>query len=129
MAYQMFKRHFFLLFIALMIISMTPGSAFAGFMFGTRIFDENLLSLNTSTGAATSIGPMGYGSVTGLAFDSNNTLFGVDRDSDQLVQINTSTGVAIEVGSQGIGIDTTAGGLAADPNANVMYYTDNNSTK
>jgi len=60
------------------------------------------VTINTSTGAATSVGALGFPFVRGLAFDpSTNTLYGSDFSTDELLTISTSTGAATSVGALG----------------------------
>ena len=71
------------------------------------------------TGGTTSVGPLGFGRVEGLAFDPlSTTLYGADADSGQLLTIDTGTGAGTAVGSIGF---TEVYGLAFDPNAGVLY--------
>ena len=52
-------------------------------LYGSDTTTNELLTINTSTGAATSVGPLGFPFVNGLAFDPNtNTLYGSDFATD-----------------------------------------------
>jgi hypothetical protein len=86
-----------LCFVALGI----PGKYAHAVLFGVDDISDQLLSINTTTGAATAVGALGFGRVLGLAFNSSGTLFGVDETTDQLLTINTITGAATAVGSVG----------------------------
>jgi len=89
--------------------------------------DSNLYSINRSTGAATSIGPLGAGLMHGLGFDnSTGTLYGTfgGSASDELYQINTSTGAATFIGNIGFFFPDrrdTVYGLAVHPQTHVLY--------
>ncbi len=94
----------------------------AGILHGSDIITDELLTINTSTGVATSVGALGFGGVEGLAFDPNtNTLYGSDIGTGELLTIDTSTGVGTSVGALGFG---SVGGLAFDPNTNTLYGSD-----
>lgn len=98
-------------------------------LYGVDLSDS-LVTLNTSTGAKTTIGSLGidFPNVASLAFDPiSNTLFGTDIGSDDLVTINTSTGDATLVGDLGFNI---VSGLAFHPTAGpngVLYGIDADS--
>ena len=66
---------------------------------------NGLLQIDTSTGAATEIGPFGscFWAILGLSFNSSGELFGWHNpfESD-LVRINKTTGAATTVGESGI---------------------------
>lgn len=64
---------------------------------------NNLNTINIGTGAATSIGSIGYSSSGDLAFDAGGTLFlsAFSVGSDLLVSLNTSTGAGTAIGSLG----------------------------
>ena len=85
----------------------------AGILHGSDVFSDELLTINTSTGAGTSVGALGFDRVEGLAFDPNtNTLYGSDFDTEKLLTINTSTGAGTPVGALGF---TIVSGLAFVP--------------
>ncbi len=97
----------------------------AGILHGSDVIAADLLTINTSTGAGTSVGALGFVDVQGLAFDRNtNTLYGSTIQTDELLTINTSTGAATSVGLLGFGLVTA---LAFDPNTNTLYGFDNNT--
>ncbi|MCB1085661.1 MAG: hypothetical protein KDM63_01330 [Verrucomicrobiae bacterium] len=77
-----------------------------------------LVTLDLTTGAATTIGAVGYSAGSGgLAFDPNtNTLYHISLIT--LRKINTATGAATIVGSGSI---SNMDGLAFDPNTNTLY--------
>lgn len=83
------------------------------YMIGGRN-NNNLYTLNQTTGAATLIGNHDRHDLFGLAFDTrNNLLYGTHLYGGfELVTLNTLTGAATVVGNMGAGI----GGLAYDSN-------------
>ena len=86
-------------------------------LYGSDVNTNQLLTINTSTGAGAVVGSLGLGEVDvrGLAFDPNtNTLYGSENISDQLLTIETSTGAATVVGSLGLG-NANVNGFAFDP--------------
>jgi hypothetical protein len=86
---------------------------------------DQLVSLDTSTGVGTPIGPLGFAGVVSLAFDpSSGTLYGVDTQTDQLLTIDTSTGACIPVGPVGFSHVIS---LAYDPGADILYASDDPS--
>lgn len=91
-------------------------------LYGINRNFDTLLSINTSTGAGTTIGSLGIDTVAGgLAFDRNsNTLYYNDNTSSSMYSINTTTGAATLIGLNGIGLMQ---GLAFDPNSNTLYAT------
>ncbi len=79
-------------------VSNMGGIGFAGYgvLYGLDGDGDNLVELDTTTGAATTIGPLGLdlGS-NGLAYDcSTDTLWGADSTTDQIFQIDPVTGAA-----------------------------------
>jgi len=85
----------------------------AGILYGSDVATDKLVTINTSTGAATSVGSLGFSFVDGLAFDPNtNTLYGSDDVFNDLLTINTSTGAATLVGALGF---SDVRGLAVVP--------------
>jgi len=93
-------------------------------LYGTDVYGSStgFSSVNTSTGAYTGIGPIGFLKTTGLAFDPNTqTMYGV-TNYDELLTINTSTGAGTLVGPVGLNVD--GAGLAFDPGASKLYMTD-----
>ncbi|MDA1051398.1 MAG: tandem-95 repeat protein, partial [Planctomycetota bacterium] len=103
------------------------GSGTTLFAFADDI--DSLVSINTTTGVATTLGVVTITAtgatvtdIDGMAFDSaNSKLFAVDNATDQLLTINTTTGAAVVVGPTGQDL----GGLAFDPVGKRLYATDN----
>ncbi|MCG8409293.1 MAG: hypothetical protein MI923_29160 [Phycisphaerales bacterium] len=72
-------------------------------LYGTDTDTDQLITIDTTTGVGTAIGPLGFSSIEGLAFDANtNTLYGTETDEDQLITIDTATGVGTAVGAWGV---------------------------
>lgn len=64
-------------------------------------------TIDASTGAATSVGPIGFNRCSGMDFDASGTLFATCQRSDVtnlpvLVTINPATGAGTEVGPTGL---------------------------
>lgn len=107
-----------------LLASLFSPSATAA-LFGVDILTDQLVRIDRDTGAATTVGALGFDKVNGLAYDSTSqTLYGVDNTfgaatvNDPLLTINTSTGAATEVGFTG----TNAGslGLAFDSSSGTL---------
>jgi hypothetical protein len=82
-----------------------------------------LYSINLSTGAATPLGPTGFGDVESLAFSPDcATLYGVDDVKDKLITCSTATGACTAVGP--LGVDVTDTGLAFMSNGILYMSTD-----
>ena len=76
-------------------------------LYGVDNSTDQLITINTTTGAATVVGSLGFSIVRGLAFDPNtSTLYGVDALADQLITINTTTGAGTAVGPLGFDAPT-----------------------
>lgn len=64
-------------------------------LYGADYDTKELIAINTTTGASTSIGALGFTDIRGLAYDPNsNTLYGTDHTTNQLIVINTTSGRA-----------------------------------
>jgi hypothetical protein len=76
--------------------------------------DDQLYTINLTTGAQTAIGDTFSGDVDGLAFDLTGTsLYGVDTTSNRLVSCNLEFGNCTAIGDVlGLGVDVSATGLA-----------------
>jgi hypothetical protein len=97
-----------------------------GVLYGsaTGTLDE-LITIDTSTGAGTVVGPLGFNRVRGLAFDgATGTLYGVDATTDQLITIDKTTGAGTAVGPLGY---NRVDGLAIDPATGTLYGSDSPS--
>ena len=82
-----------------------------GTLFGSS---NELVIIDPNTGIVTNVGSIGFGSVTGLAFGANGTLYGFDNFTDQLITIDRLTGEGSAVGSVGMSIVGTGLGFATD---------------
>lgn len=77
---------------------------------------SDLYTLNTATGAETSIGPIGY-AVSALARRDDTTLFGITAQDDPttgtttLLVIDKATGAGTEVGPLGLTLDSSLPGV------------------
>jgi hypothetical protein len=88
---------------------------------------DNLITINTTTGAGTVVGPFGSGCrVADLTFTSDGTLYGwCEPGTDDLVTINLATGAATVVGDSGL--STFGSGIAAN-SSNVLYFSGEGDT-
>jgi hypothetical protein len=77
---------------------------------------NQLLTINTSTGVGTIVGPVGDDllAMQALAFDSDGTLFSFDFYSEQLFTINATTGAGTSIGGP---MGFKLRGLAFQPSA------------
>src|SRR3569623_1826153 len=85
---------------------------------------DQLLTLNTTTGAKSIKGNLGFGNVEGLAYDINtDTLYGIDTDpttkNPQLITIDTTTGAGTAKGA--VLHEDMSGALAYDSTHNKLY--------
>lgn len=76
------------------------GSTTSGGLFGADL-TGNLFSINTSTGAATIIGNLGFGLGGFVSFSDNSSTLYLTRGTGALYTVNTGTGVASLVGPSG----------------------------
>jgi len=76
-----------------------------GEMFGVDTEREVLLRIDRSTAETTSVGPLGFGNVEGLAFTktAKPVLFGIDNDTKRLITIDTETGKGQTVSGEKVG--------------------------
>jgi len=91
------------------------GAAFSSDFFDPNNNSSTLYNINPTTGAATTIGSIGYRLVGGLAFDSAGTLYGVGATYTNpgggpppvgdltLITVNTATGAGTAVGTLTVG--------------------------
>lgn len=84
--------------------------------------DDQLYRINMQTGAATAIGPVGFGDVECLTFAPNGELLGFDDSSDQLIRINLATGAGTVIGA--IGQSVTDCGLSFGPGGQLFLSSD-----
>ena len=89
-------------------------------LYATDRGNDTLLSIDTTTGVGTPIGPLGFGSVAGLAYDSvNDLLYGIDSGANALITIDRSTGAGTRVAS--IDPDPIFTALAFDEGSGTLY--------
>ncbi|MEZ5572921.1 MAG: hypothetical protein R3E64_12990 [Halioglobus sp.] len=90
----------FTAFIVIVLINVYSISANATFYFSQEsdeIFGESIL-LKYESGVLTTVGPMGYSDVRGIAYDAtSDILYGVSRVSNRLITIDPATGGSTEV--------------------------------
>ena len=98
----------------------------ASILYGVVPGTQELVTINTSTGVATS--PFGPGSlgtaISGLAYnDTTDQLFGSNAATGDLYEINVGTGAAALIGSF-TGATVGVRGLAINPGNQVLYGID-----
>src|SRR4030088_258139 len=71
----------------------------SGNLFGISF--TNLYRINTTTGAATLIGPTGIPGGNALVFGTNGTLFAAGNTTTNLFSVNPSTGAGTVLGNDG----------------------------
>jgi len=92
-------------------------------LFGSDVLVEELLTIDSTTGAATTVGAYGpnpppFSAMLGLAFDVNSdTLYGSDTNSGNLVTIDPATADVTIIGALGQAVR----GLAFDPNTSTLF--------
>ena len=100
---------------ALVFFAVTDALAITLFA-GTGKHDGGrIITIDSTTGVGTLVGSSGSNEVSGLAFDSAGTLFGVTGGStgpSALITVNTSTGVGTLVGNIATGGGTGNNGFA-----------------
>lgn len=86
-------------------VVVRPGKLYGAASLGNS-GPSTLYLIDNATGAATPIGPIGFDSVSALAFDSAGTLYGVGRrpsdNRNVLITVNTATGAGTMVGLTGV---------------------------
>jgi Ca2+-binding RTX toxin-like protein len=84
--------------------------------------DDQLYSIDLTTGVATAIGPTGFDDVEGLSFDANGVLYAVDDITDQLLTCSVTTGACQVVGP--LGVTFTDLGMTFDRAGNLWMSTE-----
>lgn len=88
-------------------------------LFGIDLGSANLVRLDTATGEATIVGPLGTDeNLAGLSFAADGTLYSIAHTSGSLFTINPDTGAATLVAT---GPGTGPLGLAVHPLSDVLY--------
>jgi hypothetical protein len=104
-------------FAACLLVHVAPVSASAT-LYGIDYVADNLITIDTATGAATIVGALGFEGVHSLAYDSRSgMLYGVDNALNQLITIDRTTGAGTAVGPIGA---RNVQGLAFD-SAGTLY--------
>jgi hypothetical protein len=102
----------------LAMITRTAGATCVGYTVQSN-GDDNLYSIDLTTGAYTRIGPVGYSDVEGLGFSLDGTLYGVEGTEGHVITIDITTGQGTLVGTCNLsGIDT---GAAVDLETGTIY--------
>ncbi len=120
------KKAIMMLILVGVLLLGINGVAFAQGTIGYSVQsdgDDQLYSIDLTTGVATAIGPVGFTDVEGLAFHPlTRVLYGVDDDTDQLITIDLNTGAGTAVGP--LNVLFTDMGLTFDQHANLWMSTD-----
>ena len=91
-------------------------------LFGYSSWTGALLSFDLSTGAATSIAPLEYSGVTGMAYDERNgILYGASYSMDVLLAIDPITGESSVIASMAFG---NISGMTFDPTSGYLFAVD-----
>ena len=88
--------------------------------------NDELYSINTTTGVATDVGNIGAPDVYALGFSQSGQLYGIDSNCN-LLNINTTTGASSVVGSTGLG-GCFAYDIASDPSGAMYLANSGNSS-
>jgi len=85
--------------------------------------EPHLVTLDTTTGAATTVGPFAIGvTMAGLAFNlDGSVLYSISHSDGCLFTVNQSTGAATSVGCGGGGATGGPLGMARDPVSGTLY--------
>ena len=108
---KMMKRLILTICLTMMVSLITPGMAKADFMYAIT-FNNEFLSINTSTGAGTLIG---YTDSTMNGFglgDRGTNIYTFDQEADRIVQLNPATGGTLATIDIGTGDIVGEGGIA-----------------
>jgi hypothetical protein len=112
--------------LLIFVLGFPASQARAQTLYGADGYNGNLSTLytiDTATGAATPIGPIGY-PVTGLAFDPvNGVMYGATSSTtaaNGLITINLDTGAGTLVGNYGLAGSTWLGDITID-SSGVLY--------
>ena len=87
----------FVVFFGTAMLLAHPGPARAEVLYGATT-NGQLLQINTTTGAGTLVGNIGFGTIEAIDFLSNGTLVGI-ANANQLIKIDTNTGAGQLVGT------------------------------
>ena len=118
----MFRTSCFTLFVALAVLAAWPvrsAPAQGDVLYGMR-GDSTLVRIDTSTLAATTLGPAGFTAIGGLAFGNDGTLYGMATSNDVLLRIDLQTGAGTTIGAVGAPV-TFSTGLGNDPVSDLLF--------
>lgn len=87
---------------------------------------RQLFTVDSETGAATSIPGSLSGDPSTLAFSSGGTLYGIDTSLGELLSIDKTSGAILDYKSLNVALGSTAG-MAVDPLTGVFYVADGES--
>jgi sugar lactone lactonase YvrE len=106
------------------ILCLQPVPVRAQILYGISISAKTLMTIDTQTGTATTIGSLGVNSMEGLAYDSDtDRLLGVSYDN-YLYNINRTTGAATRIGLLGGGAQLVQfPGLEYDSVSHTIFLT------
>lgn len=97
--------------------SWAPGPVYVSTSSGTV---SNLYTINTTTGAATLLGPMGTALMIDIAINNAGQMYGHDIATDSLYSINTATGAATLIGATGYAANF-AQSIDFDKSTGILY--------
>jgi hypothetical protein len=89
--------HFTIVLLSAALLLANVDQTSAEVLYGATTSGQ-LLQINTSTGAGTLVGNIGFGTIEAIDFLPNGTLVGI-ANSNQLIQINTNTGAGQLIGT------------------------------
>lgn len=109
--------------LAAMLLHLTISSSAQSsiILYGVDDTTDQLIQIDPLTGVGTAIGSTGISRVSGIAIDSDGTIFASRSDTDELYTINKSTGAASLIGSLGF---TNVLDLAFDSNGTLYGIDD-----
>lgn len=109
----------FSLFLLALGVALPVSEAGGDTLFGVDVDTNQLLTIDSATGVATAVGPLGDVSVVGMTYDpTSGTLYGA---GGRLSSIDRQTGMATEIGGP-LGFSVV--GLAAHPITGQLYGVD-----
>lgn len=114
--------------VTVLAASLTSGAVAAEILYGVTLINNQLLTLDTATGAATLVGPLSSSmSALGLA-TSGGRLYTFDQVADVIREIDPATGSTVTTHDVGLGNLIGEGGLAMMGNGTGFLVTGNGVT-
>ena len=109
------------LFVCALVLCTAPAAHAASTLYGVAPFfsGTTLYAFNTTTGAATPVGPTGTSSLIGVTADNNGRLLALSFNGE-LVSLDPLTGAGTRLASLAPG-SFYEGDIAVDPTTNVAY--------